>query len=85
MSEIIQPQYQQSNNNVHRIMNIPLKMKEKILRSKLTRINEFLLNEVSSDPLYLDVLADEYKFNCNNVIGSFEFVKFLELYFGRIF
>jgi len=79
MSHIKQPQEQQH------LMNIPLKLKEKILRSKLLRINEFVLKEVSADPLYLDILADEYKYNLSSTLGALEFVKFLELYFGRYF
>ena len=79
MSHIKQPEQQNHE------MNIPLKLKEKILRSKLLRINEFVLKEVSTDPLYLDILADEYKYNLNSTLGALEFVKFLESYFGRYF
>jgi hypothetical protein len=79
MSHIKQPEQQ------NHIMNIPLKLKEKILRSKLLRINEFVLKEVSADPLYLDILADEYKYNVSSTLGALEFVKFLESYFGRYF
>jgi len=67
------------------IMNIPLKLKEKILKSKLLRINEFILKEVSEDPMYLDILADEYRYNLSSTLGALEFVKFLESYFGRYF
>ena len=82
MNHIKQPVQQPQEKH---IMNIPLKLKEKILRSKLTRINEFILSEVSTDPLYLDILADEYKYNLSSTLGASEFVKFLELYFGRYF
>lgn len=75
-------QQPQENQQIH---IIPLKLKEKILRSKLTRINEFILKEGSTDPLYLDILAEEYKYNLNSTLGAFEFVKFLECYFGRYF
>ena len=78
-SHIKQPEQQ------NHVMNIPLKLKEKILRSKLLRINEFVLKEVSADPLYLDILADEYKYNLSSTLGALEFVKFLESYFGRYF
>jgi len=79
-SHVKQPEQQN-----HIIMNIPLKLKEKILRSKLLRINEFVLKEVSAGPLYLDILADEYKYNLSSTLGALAFVKFLESYFGRFF
>jgi len=70
-NSILMNHIKQQPQEQNHIMNIPLKLKEKILRSKLTRINEFVLKEVSTDPLYLDILADEYKYNLSTTIGAF--------------